>query len=75
MVPSPDLLHSSSVHDEEASIYSTIRARKDQHSGDHKVVSSITACLLLNDLDIGILPAEFGSHPIFASVAELDLSG
>jgi len=56
MVPSPDLLHSSSVHDEEASIYSTIRARKDQHSGDHKVVSSITACLLLNDLDIGILP-------------------
>ena len=45
IVPSPDQLHSSSVHDEEASIYSTIRAGKDQHSGDHKVVSSITACL------------------------------
>jgi Leucine-rich repeat (LRR) protein len=35
----------------------------------------LPACLLLNDLDIGILPTDFGSHAIFASVIELDLSG
>jgi Leucine-rich repeat (LRR) protein len=46
-----------------------------QSSDDDKQQEVLPACLLLNDLDIGILPTDFGSHAIFASVTELDLSG
>ena len=47
----------------------------DNDEQTHELLPLLPACLLLNDLDVGILPTEFGSHPIFASVAELDLSG
>ena len=36
---------------------------------------NIPTCLLLHDLEMGSLPEDFGSDPLFASIAELDLSG
>ena len=36
---------------------------------------NIPTGLLLHDLEMGSLPEDFGSDPLFASIAELDLSG
>jgi Leucine-rich repeat (LRR) protein len=85
--PSPDLIAllkrarrgSIDIFNDQGEEGSAQWGQQQQSSADndeqaHQLLR-LPACLLLNDLDIGILPTDFGTHAIFASVTELDLSG